>query len=114
MALETTTGIRAFDMCRVVLEVEKGPELEAGVGDREINPIVSGLLPRVVEMGVLIHVKDAPDLVIGQELIPPALRVALGLPLLRRRSFHKESWGRHLDHRSRWRPRDCARQSTGS
>ncbi|HSS51678.1 MAG TPA: hypothetical protein VLX28_22260 [Thermoanaerobaculia bacterium] len=36
---------------------------------------------------MLIHVEDAPDLVIGQELIPPALRVALSLPLPRCRSL---------------------------
>jgi hypothetical protein len=38
-------------------------------------------------MGMRIHVEHAPDFVIGQELVPPALRVAVGCPLPRYRSL---------------------------
>jgi len=92
MLPETTAGISAFDMCRVILEVEKSPELKAGIGDRELDPVVARLLAGVRKVRMLIHVEHAPDFVIRQELVPPALRVALGLPFPRRRSLHEGLW----------------------
>jgi hypothetical protein len=46
-------------------KMKQEPELEAGVGDRELDPSRMCTLPCIVEPGVvmLVHVKNAPDLV---------------------------------------------------
>jgi len=80
VALETSAGVFAFEICRVILEVEEGPELKTGIGDRQANPMVARLLTGVRKVRMLVDVEHAPDLIIGQELVPLALRVALGVP----------------------------------
>jgi hypothetical protein len=62
--------------------MEEGPELEAGIRNRQIDAIVASLLPGIVEMRMLVHIEHAPDLVIAKELIPQAPRFPLGLSLL--------------------------------
>jgi len=80
MALEASAGVFAFEIRRVILKMEEGPELEAGIGDRQADSMVARLLASVGKVGMLVHIEHAPDLVIGQELVPLALRVALSVP----------------------------------
>jgi hypothetical protein len=87
MALESTAGVLTFKIRRVILKVKKGPELKAGIGDGKADPMVARLLTGIRKVRMLVHVEHAPNLVIGQELVPLALRVALGVPFSHCRSL---------------------------
>jgi hypothetical protein len=47
----------------LILEMKERPQLEAWIGDRKLNAVVSGLLFRVRHEWMLVDIEDAPDLV---------------------------------------------------
>jgi hypothetical protein len=60
-------------------EVEQQPQLEAGVGNRELNSVFAGDYACLIQTLVLIDVEHAPDLVVAQVVVTFAVRLLTGL-----------------------------------
>jgi hypothetical protein len=82
----------AFDVRRLVLEVEKKPQFEAWVRHRYIDGVVPCLLPGFGDKGVLVNVEYAPDVVVAQVVVFSALGFALGFLLESYRQLHHRFW----------------------
>ena len=73
-------GVVAHDKGSLVSEVQQEPQLDAGVRDGEPDVVLLGETQGLIELGVLIAIKDAPNLVMGAPSFSSDL---LGLCLLR-------------------------------
>ncbi len=58
-----------LDVGSLIAEVKQGPQLEAWVGDGEVDRVRLREGSRLLEMGVLVDVEDAPDLVVREVLV---------------------------------------------
>jgi hypothetical protein len=56
-------SLTAINFSPLILKVKECPQLEAGIGDRELNTIISGLLLRVRHERMFVDIKNAPDLI---------------------------------------------------
>ena len=55
--------VMAVDVGSLLLPMQHQPEFEAGIGDRDLDPTLPSIVDGLCEVGVLIDVEHAPDLV---------------------------------------------------
>lgn len=64
-----------LDVRALILEVEQSPQLEARVRYSQLDAVVLSELPGLIEIGMLVDVEDAPNLIEQQVVVslPPGL-----------------------------------------
>jgi hypothetical protein len=80
VALQPAPGVSPFQVGSLLLEVQQRPQLEAGVGDGQVDSIVPSLLAGIRQVGMLIDVENTPDLVKTEEVVSPASRFPVRCP----------------------------------
>jgi hypothetical protein len=58
-----TLNLTTTNFSPLILEMKERPQLEAWIGYRKLNAVVSGLLLRVRHEWMLVDIEDAPDFV---------------------------------------------------
>lgn len=65
--------VMTVDVRRAVLEMEQEPQFKAGVGDRQTDGMPTRQGDRIRQPRVLVHVEDAPDLIMGTASSAPGV-----------------------------------------